>query len=321
MKTRISFVLCCSFVMGCLATSPVRADFLFVSNEGTGVVDKVAPNGTVSTFAKGFQGVESLTFYNNTVFFVASSTGAGQGTGSISELSSNGTITTLATGFSSPIGMAFDPSGNLFVADQNRMTIYKVTPSGAVSTFASGSNLWGVSFLTFDSQGNLYASTGHGVDKITPNGTLSVFASEGLSIPTGLAFDSKGDLFVANAADFKADTGFISEITPNGKVSRFASGFSIPEGLAFDSQGNLFVANMGTNIRNGTISEVTPDGTVSTFIGSGLNFPRGIAEIPDIATPAPSNATLLLTLGLCGLVGFAWRWRRRVESAAKWQGS
>jgi len=310
------FLLCCSLVMGCAVASPVRADFLFVSNAGTGVVDEVGPNGTLSTFAKGFQGVESLTFYNNTIFFVVASTGPGQGTGSISELSSDGKITTFATGFNAPIGMAFDASGNLFVADQNSMTIDKVTPGGTVSTFASNSNLWGVSFLAFDSQGNLYASTGHGVDKITPNGTLSVFASKGLSTPTGLAFDANGDLFVANSGN-----GTISEITSNGNVSLFASGFSNPQGLAFDSNGNLFVANMGTNIRNGTISEVTPNGTVSTFVGSGLSFPRGVAVIPDIATPAPSNATLLLMLGVCGLVGYAWRWRRRVESAAKWEGS
>lgn len=308
------FLLCGVLVMGCAVASPVRADFLFVSNLGTGVVDEVGPNGTLSTFAKGFRGVESLTFYNNTVFFVVSSTGPGQGTGSISELSSDGKITTFATGFNAPIGMAFDASGNLFVADQNSMAIYKVAPGGAVSTVAS--NLGnGVGFLTFDSQGNLYASTAHGVDKITPNGTLSVFASKGLSIPTGLAFDANGDLFVANSGN-----GTISEITSNGNVSLFASGFSNPQGLAFDSNGNLFVANMGTNITNGFLSKVTPDGTVSTLVGSGLNFPRGIAVIPDIATPAPSNATLLLTLGLCGLVGYAWRWRRRVESAAKWEG-
>jgi len=55
--------------------------------------------------------------------------------------------------------------------------------------------------------------------------------------------------------------GTISEVTPGGAVSTFASGFNGPFGLAFDAAGNLFVANNG----NGRISEVTPGGAVSTL--------------------------------------------------------
>jgi hypothetical protein len=93
-------------------------------------------------------------------------------------------------------------------------------------------------------------------------------------------------------------------VTPGGKLSTFASGFSNPQDLIFDASGNLFVANMG----NGTVSEVTSDGKVSTFIGGGLNSPRGLAhDSPSIVTLAPSNGIMVLSLGLCGLVGFAWR--------------
>jgi hypothetical protein len=60
-----------------------------------------------------------------------------------------------------------------------------------------------------------------------------------LSSPTGLTFDANGDLFIANSGN-----GAISEVTPGGKVSTFASGLSNPQDLIFDSNGNLFVANM-----------------------------------------------------------------------------
>ena len=64
----------------------------------------------------------------------------------------------------------------------------------------------------------------------------------------------------------------MSEVTPAGVVSTFASGFDDPVGLAFDAAGNLYVANAG----NGTVSKVTPAGVVSTF-ASGFNDPVGLA--------------------------------------------
>ena len=58
--------------------------------------------------------------------------------------------------------------------------------------------------------------------------------------PDGLAFDAAGNLYVANSGN---DT--VSEVTPAGVVSTFASGFNFPDGLAFDAAGNLYVANSG----------------------------------------------------------------------------
>jgi hypothetical protein len=74
-------------------------------------------------------------------------------------------------------------------------------------------------------------------------------------------------LYVSNQGN-----GTISQVTPAGQVSTFASGFSVAAGLAFNAQGDLFVGNHG----NGTISEVTPTGQVST-LASGLSGPTGLA--------------------------------------------
>ena len=184
-----------------------------------------------------FEALEDRRLLSATVSFTSDGETVNEsaGTFSIPVTLSGGTptISPFASGINEPGGMAFGPDGNLYVADGLDHTVDKVTPAGQVTTFASG-------FPGSD-----------------------VFAT-----PTDLAFNSAGDLFVA---DTSADTLF--EVNPAGKVSPFASGFDEPESLAFDSAGNLYVAN---DIGHVTVSKVTPAGQVTTF-ASGLNAPVGLA--------------------------------------------
>ena len=71
----------------------------------------------------------------------------------------------------------------------------------------------------------------------SPTPTVSTFAA-GFDYPFGLAFNSAGNLYVA---DLNNNT--VSQVTPTGAVNTFASGFNLPKGLAVDSAGNLYVAN------------------------------------------------------------------------------
>jgi hypothetical protein len=130
-------------------------------------------------------------------------------------------------------------------------------------------------FIAFGAQSqNLFVSElGKGynnITEITPSGERSTFAS--LPGAWGLAFDARGDLFVANDASGEIDE-FISN---NGALSStptlFASGLNGPEQLAIDSAGDVFVSSFNF----GTIIKITPDGTQSTF-ASGLNDPSGLA--------------------------------------------
>src|SRR5713101_2695245 len=77
--------------------------------------------------------------------------------------------------------------------------------------------------LTYAIPGDLYESDlGSGnIYEFTPVGTRSTFAS-GLNGPTGLAFDSSGNLFAAD------NSGNIYEFTPGGTRSTFASGLIAP---------------------------------------------------------------------------------------------
>ena len=185
------------------------------------------------------------------------------GTEEIDRVTPDGSRTVFAaTGLQSPMDLAFDRSGNLFVANYGSNSIEEFTPAGVGTVFAS-TGQYGPSNLAFDAAGNLFVSISgnNTILKFNPSGVGSVFASTGLSNPQGLAFDRFGSLFVANNGD-----NTIRRFTPAGAGSVFASSvfsgsiFNLPSVLAFDSGGNLFAGNFVT-----TIVRFTPSGTKSAF--------------------------------------------------------
>ena len=90
-------------------------------------------------------------------------------------------------------GMAFDGAGNLFVGTGNG-SIFKLTPDGKRSTFASGLQ---PEHLAFDRLGNLFVSdrNNQSILELTPDGKKSTFAI-GTKYPVDLTFDDKSSLFV-----------------------------------------------------------------------------------------------------------------------------
>ena len=118
----------------------------------------------------------------------------------------------------------------------------------------------------------LYVSANNAIQMydLATGASLGSFAS-GLNNARGLAFDTAGNLYVANGGD-----GTILEFTPGGSRSVFASGLNSPCGLSFDAAGNLYTTD-GTKIRR-----FTPGGVGSVFatplawLGSP-STPRGLA--------------------------------------------
>ena len=158
-----------------------------------------------------------------------------------------------AATFSAPIGVALDPSGNVYVADAGSSIIRKMTPAGAVSTLAG-----------------LAGSTG----AADGQGQAARFHS-----PSGLTVDQTGNVYVADSI-----SNTIRKITPDGTVTTLAgsalnkgaadglgsaASFNDPVGVALDSAGNVYVADSNNFVvRKITLDGTAADGTVSTVVGT-----------------------------------------------------
>jgi sugar lactone lactonase YvrE len=164
----------------------------------------------------------------------------------IRRIDSQGTITT-ATGtadvaFNYPVGLAFDRAGALYVGDEGDDQLRRIDVTG-VLTVIDTSSIPGPAmkpgYLVFDSAGNLYVAdhanlqrTGCRIVRITPAGSVKVIAGTGtcgftgdggpavaaqLDDPNGLAFDSTGNLYVADANNQR-----IRRIDRNGIIATVA---------------------------------------------------------------------------------------------------
>ena len=203
-----------------------------------------------------------------------------------------------------PAGIAIDSSGNLYFADLNNQRIRKVTAAGIISTVAGGgvgglngpatdAQLVAPVDVAVNSSGILYIADrgANQVLGVATDGTISAIAGDGiagfsgdgnlspgarLNQPSGVAMDSTGNLYIADAGNNR-----IRKITPAGMISTVAGGqvggfggdggpafsaqLNTPVDLAFDPADNFYIADMG----NARIREVTAGGVISTLSGDG----------------------------------------------------
>jgi sugar lactone lactonase YvrE len=163
-------------------------------------------------------------------------------------------------------GMEVDSQGRIYHADFGATLdgppgtrIHRISPTGDVAVWAQG--FTGASGNAFDSQGNLYQSNigGDRISRITPDGKVSTFATDGIDGPVGIAIDADGNLYVANCIG-----NTIRKVLPDGSTEPFASStlFNCPNGITLASDGNFYVANFS----NGDVLRITPDGTVSRHV-------------------------------------------------------
>src|SRR6185436_16238828 len=96
--------------------------------------------------------------------------------------------------FNEPMGLAFDASGNLFIADRRNNRVRKIAPDGTITTVAgtgvaefSGdggqATAAGVAHpvgVAVDRAGNLFVGAGSRIRKISPSGVISTIAGTGV---------------------------------------------------------------------------------------------------------------------------------------------
>lgn len=209
-----------------------------------------------------------------------------------------------AATFYAPRSLAFDLSGNMFIADAGSNKIRMLNTLGVVSTLAGSgaagnNNSTGTaatfnapSSVTTDGAGNVYVAdlNNQVIRKITPAGVVTTLAGTGVAgrvngtgtsasfnNPYGIVADVFGNVYVAEQGN-----NDVRKITPSGVVTTLAgrstgvagyvdgggtiAAFNAPTGITLDSLGNLYVADRGNN----RIRVITNAGIVSTFAGSGF---------------------------------------------------
>ncbi|MGE0101097.1 MAG: hypothetical protein AB7H86_00545 [Blastocatellales bacterium] len=231
----------------------------------------------------------------------------------------------LLTQITTPKRLAFDAAGNLYVAHQHR--IRKITPGGIITTVAGGSQpgfsgdggpaiaarLNDPSDIVFDGRGNLLIadSANNRIRQIDTNGIIRTIAGKGpggfsgdggpaidaeLSFPIGLAFDTTGNLFIADFSNNRirkiALDGTISTIAGNGGSSvggdggpATDAGVLYPADMVFDAQGNMLIAQLAIS----RIRRVGTDGIITTIAGgsgSGIGGDGGPAFSARLSSPA-----------------------------------
>jgi sugar lactone lactonase YvrE len=172
-----------------------------------------------------------------------------------------------------PLGIASDAAGNLYIADQLNNRIRKVGTDGVISTVA-----------------------GNGTSGFS--GDAAAATSAMLSFPVGVALDSAGNIYVADALNRrirKISGGNINTIAGTGDAGNTGDGasataatMSFPVGLVVDPAGNIYIADMIDNVirkigTDGNIATIAGNGTAGFFgdggpaLGAQLSLPEGLA--------------------------------------------
>ena len=166
------------------------------------------------------------------------------------------------------VGLAADPAGNIYLADQNNNAVRKVDTNGVITTFA-----------------------GTGISGFSGDGGPATQAQ--LNGPLGVCVAPSGGIYVMDEGNGRvrevSTSGIITTVAGNGSTVSSGdggpatdAGFVIPIRCAVDNSGNLFIVDQGAFV----IREVDGNGIISTYAGTGE---QGFAGDGGPATEAVFN--------------------------------
>jgi sugar lactone lactonase YvrE len=218
-----------------------------------------------------------------------------------------------------PVGVAFDPSDNLYVTNPIDGGIYRFQPGGGQagpSTRLAPERINGlIAGLAFTRDGRLYMARGSAGDVVEVDqatGQVKRVVAAGIRCPAGLAADPvSGDLFVSQNT-CKREILRISHFADGaGTTSTFADTGCCSDGLAFARDGTLYVASSGHVLQIDGTASATPgrirsialvpgaDGIAVGVSPAGetpdlvVNRTDGTVTRVDFSTTPPTQTTLL----------------------------
>ncbi|MBI2680961.1 MAG: hypothetical protein HYX25_08150 [Candidatus Solibacter usitatus] len=292
-----------------------RAGNLYIADLGNNRVRCVTPDGLIRTLAAdapgGWLAPRNIAVDAAGNIYVAEFAGH-----RIRKIAHSGVVTIVAgtgiAGFSGdsrpagtaqfayPAGLAFDPQGNLYIADSGNNRVRKIIASSWQITTVLGTGVPGASELrqltlptgvALDSSGTLYVadSGNRRIRGVSPAGQVSSVPGAGRDV----AVDANGNLYIASANTvLQVIPGADPIIIAGGDAGSFGGdgGPAInarlagPAGLAITASGEIYIADS----RNHRVRKVDANGFIGTAAGNGtpgqdagqLNYPKGLAWDP-----------------------------------------
>jgi trimeric autotransporter adhesin len=281
---------------------------VYIAEPSENVVKKLDTSGNITTFAGvegspadfgGDSGPANAAHLNQPVGLAVDGLGnvyiSDSGNGRIREVNATtNTITTFVGGGSgtnfnggtgtavvlSPAGIAFDPSGNLYIAEPTQEIVVKVTSQGVATLFAG--------VQTLGSPG----TAGYNGDNIQAT------AAE-LNAPTSVASDRAGNIYIADSLNYRIryinenfEPGLIATVAGNGTKGDTGDGGIAtsaeiaPLSIALNEADDIFISD-GTTLR-----KASNQGYISTFAGGGtggLGGPATAALLSGVGAPGIDN--------------------------------
>jgi gliding motility-associated-like protein len=302
---------------------------LYVSDNGSGYIRKITPDGMVSTFAgSGILGYADgnaadarFSFITHSVFDADGNLFVADGASLIRKIRPDGNVSTLISnrnGLLSLESIAMDAGGNFFVADAQGNRIKKVTPAGVVSEYANVAGYYASgdgpvatatfkipSGMIFDNLGNMYfgESDGAKIRKISPSGTVTTVAGNGTQglvdgksseasfyRPRGLLLDNKGNLLVAD--EFNNAIRSVS-------LTGYSIDQALPPGLLFDTRSGIIsgTPTAASPATNYTITAYNMGGSSTAVVNIKINeLTPVLISPPDISYQTPQTYTVLTAI-------------------------
>ncbi len=236
---------------------------------------------TISEFSSGYTSLEGIAINTNNEVYVSE-----HDSGNIYKLDPDGNETLVGTAGGFANDMVFDTNNDLYITEPftNKISVINNTTgimSEYISTFSIGNSPYGIDFAN----GSIYfcSESNSKVVKINSDLTTTDYATDFFT-PEGIAFDSNGNLFVADRNDRK-----LFKITPTGAKTTIASSIPNIRGVAVSVKNEVFFTMYNSFPAENKILKYDPvSETVSDYITTTLDQPRSL-EIDDLGNMYVTN--------------------------------